>query len=222
MRRTAEAAHRGRRAFTRTEIVAVVSVLAVLTALAVPWLVDVRKKALRIGCVSRLKNIGLSFRIFATDRTNKFPWQLTADLGGTSGYTSDVAQTWRHFLPISNELSTPVILRCPADHERPKTTSFSAFNGNHQLSYFIGMGASELAPDSIMAGDRNLLLDGAPIEGRLVTVPSNAVVAFDHRIHRDVGNILFGDGSVRQVTSSELNDAVRRAAVVSTNLWLVP
>ena len=222
MRRTAEAAHRGRRAFTRTEIVAVVSVLAVLAALAVPWLVDARKKALRIGCVSHLKNIGLSFRIFATDRTNRYPWQLTADLGGTSGYAFDVAQTWRHFLPISNELSTPAILRCPADRERPEIASFNDFTGNHQLSYFIGLGASEGAPESIMAGDRNLLLDGASIEGRLVGVPSNAVVAFDHRIHGDVGNILFGDGSVQQLTSSRLNDAVRRAAEVSTNRWLVP
>jgi len=45
MRRTAEAAHRSGRAFTRTEILAVVSVLAVLAALAVPSLVDVRTVA---------------------------------------------------------------------------------------------------------------------------------------------------------------------------------
>ena len=222
MRRTAEAVHRGGRASTRTEILAVVSALAVLAALAVPSLVDARRKNLRIGCVSRLKLFGLSFRIFAIDQTNRYPWQLTADLGGTSGYVSDVAQTWRHFLAISNELNSPVLLRCPADQERPKIASFRDLTGNHQLSYFIGLDASELAPDSIMSGDRNLLLDGVSIESRLVTMPSNAAVAFDHRIHRGVGNILFGDGSVRQVTSAELKEAVRRAAEVSTNRWMVP
>ena len=42
MRRTAEAAQRGGRASTRTEILAVVSVLVVLAALAVPSLVAPR------------------------------------------------------------------------------------------------------------------------------------------------------------------------------------
>ncbi len=45
MRRTAEAAHRSGRASTRTDILAVVSVLVVLTGLAVPWLVDARTVA---------------------------------------------------------------------------------------------------------------------------------------------------------------------------------
>jgi prepilin-type processing-associated H-X9-DG protein len=60
--------------------------------------------------------------------------------------------------------------------------------------------------------------------GRLV-VSANTVLGFTATTHKSAGNILLGDGSVQQVTSVRLNEALRDALQVSvlrTNVWLVP
>ena len=80
MRRTAEAAQRSGRAFTRTEILAVVSVLVVLAALAVPSLVDARKKALR----DETKSVSASI----LGPTARFPESLFEKVGRPSNTKS--------------------------------------------------------------------------------------------------------------------------------------
>ena len=55
---------------------------------------------------SHLKNVGLAFRIFATDNTNAFPFHISTNLGGTREWSGDPSQAWRHFDAISNQLSS--------------------------------------------------------------------------------------------------------------------
>src|SRR5437868_5710168 len=65
-------AHRG---FTLPELLVVLAVMAVLVGLIFPMLSKSTAKNHRIHCVGKLKNIGLSTRIFATDNNELFPWQ---------------------------------------------------------------------------------------------------------------------------------------------------
>lgn len=222
MRRRDERVRQKQRALTIVEVLIVAAVSAVLVGVAVRWVQKSKVKADRLWCTSNLKGIGLGYRIWATDRTNRFPWQISSNNGGTRQLVPDVSQIWRHVAAISNELSTPQAALCSSDTERRKARDFSEFNSNQNLSYFIGLGASFESPQSILSGDRNLLLDGSPLPNRIVTFSSNANASFDQRIHRTEGNVLLGDGSVQMVTSARLREAIRDAAKVSTNTLMIP
>jgi prepilin-type N-terminal cleavage/methylation domain-containing protein/prepilin-type processing-associated H-X9-DG protein len=211
------------RALTLIEVLVVIAVVAVLVSLLFPALAKSNAKANRIQCVSYLKGVGVAFRIFSMDSTNRFPFQLSTNFGGSKEYANDASQLWRQFSVISNELSTPIIVHCPADRERTEARDFSNFTSNQQLSYFVGLNASEENPQIILSGDRNLILDGKSLGGQIITLSSNANIAFDKRIHRESGNIAMGDGSVQQMSSGRLREAILNAALAgSTNTLVVP
>src|SRR5438552_5537263 len=144
--------HQGRRlsSFTRIELVAIIAVAVVLVALAVCALADAKAKSRGICCNCRLKQIGLAYRIFASDHGDSFPMSISADKGGSMEYASEA---YRHFQVISNELSTPKLLACPADTRKP-ARGFS-FLSNSNISYFLGVDAKGSAPQVLLAGDRN-------------------------------------------------------------------
>lgn len=219
---------RGRRdlqktgALTIIEVLVVLVVIALLVGLAVPWIQNRNTKQARIDCANNLKGIAGGFCMFAVNNSNRFSWQISSSNGGTMELTSNASLAWEHFAAHSNENSAAMMLHCPADAKRRKTQDFKEFNSNQSLSYFIALGASNDVPNSILSGDRNLLLDGKALENQIVTLSSNANVAFDRNLHREVGNILFGDASVQLLTSPRLQEAFRDSARVSKTTLMIP
>lgn len=222
MRAKRDQAGRSRAGVTLLEVLAVVAVVGLLVGLALTTMNRARRHVNHISCTSCLKNVGLAFRIFATDNTNAFPFQISTNLGGTREWNGKPSQSWRHFAAISNELATPLNAKCPLDMDRRETREWGQFTNNSHLSYFVGINAKEENPQSILAGDRNLTLGGQSLSEQVVTFPTNAAVGFDGRIHRFAGNITMGDGSVQQVTSSRLAEQFHAAALTMTNTLIVP
>src|SRR5205823_5295467 len=99
------------------EVLVVVWLIAILAAVLVSAMAMLRRpiSAPRITCVSHLKEIGLSFRIWSNDHGDHFPWSI-AHTGTLEFATS--REVWRHFQIASNELNRPKILVCPSDRER--------------------------------------------------------------------------------------------------------
>lgn len=65
------------RALTLVEVLVIIVVLFVLVGMLLPVVNrPPGVKATRIKCVNNLKNVGLAFRIFATDNNDRFPMQL--------------------------------------------------------------------------------------------------------------------------------------------------
>src|ERR1035438_10904304 len=100
--------------FTLVGLLIIIAVIAILAAMLLPALASAKRKAKRINCVNNLKQDGLAFRLWEGDNGDKYPMAVSTNKNGTMEYTED-GNAFRHFQVMSNELSTPKILVCPAD-----------------------------------------------------------------------------------------------------------
>jgi type II secretory pathway pseudopilin PulG len=202
--------------FTLVMLFVVVAVLAILAAMLLPALASAKKKAQRINCINNLKQDGLAFRIWAGDQTDRFPMEVSTNKGGTKEFDTG-ADTFRHFQVMSNELSTPKILVCPAD-TRTVANNFVRLK-NQNVSYFVGLEANDTNPQRFLDGDRNITGESNPENGILKLVPGQRVT-WTQAIHVNQGNVGLSDGSVQQYSNSRLRDALRNSGD-PTNTWRI-
>jgi hypothetical protein len=91
---------------------------------------DMRAKALSIRCVNNLKQIGLAARIWANDNSDILP---------------------PNWLSMSNELSTPKILICPADSARAAAIDWVSFSAANVSYEYLNPNGSEEEPQVVLA-----------------------------------------------------------------------
>src|SRR5262245_47184752 len=159
-------------ALTLMEVLIIVGVLMLLLAFLLPNLNRRgRARASRyasIQCVNNLKQVGLAFRVWETDHDDKFPMQVSITNSGAMEFVGS-PDTFRIFEVMSNELNTPKILICPEESGRGRIMAnlfgsdiaapsglLNRFAGNTNLSYFVGVDATDLNPQSFLSGDHNL------------------------------------------------------------------
>lgn len=197
-------------AFTLIELLVVIFVVVILLGMILPRASGVSQdKARRIKCGNNLKNIGLGLRIFADDNGDLFPWQSTNALGEIKvDYSKDPLH---HFRAITDELSTPIILHCPADR-RTRAETWSELTLEN-ISYFISQSSAETLPQSFLAGDRNLTTNGVRLKTGTYKLDQNVEVGWDKSQHKNQGNVCMGDGSVQQLSGFRLREQFKNSGL---------
>ncbi len=204
-----------RHGFTKVEVSEVIVCLVLLAVLVLPMFAKAKRTPIWVRCRSNLKDVGLAARIFATDNEGLYPWQQSATNGGTKELLTPPWHVAPHFRAMSNELSHAKMLLCPEDQSRQRATNFAMLT-DANLSYFIGLDATEESPQSILSGDRHLTVDGADARPGLLMLTSTNQLGFSRQLNPQGGNLLFGDGSVQRATPTQLN-GYPKAALGATN-----
>jgi prepilin-type N-terminal cleavage/methylation domain-containing protein len=223
---------RGSRAFTLTELLVVIFVVAVMVALILPMLAAAKRGG-GPNCANMLKQIGLSFRIWEGDNGDKYPMQVSVTNGGAMelALAGDVAGIFRS---MSNELSTPKVLVCPNDAGRHYATNFTTDLNHQTISYFVGLDAEDKFPQMILSGDDNLEVNSVRVRPGILNLSPNTSVEWTenerhglpqqwsiHKQHYRLGNIGLADGSVLSTTVPTLTSALANTGA-ATNRLVIP
>lgn len=179
---------------------------------------NTRRRALRIQCMMNLRQTGLAFRIWEGDHGNEYPMAVSETNGGTMEFVTG-GNEFRHFQAMSNELSTPRILVCPADPEiQTPATNFTAFS-NSNISYFLGIIPNDTNAMMILSGDRNIT-NGTSIKNGILTLTTNKPAGWTSEFHNRVGNVGMADGSVQWETMTTLRQKIAGTGVATNRVQM--
>src|SRR5450759_5176243 len=204
-------------AFTLVGLLVIIAIVAILAAMLLPALAKAKQRAQRINCVNNLKQVNLAFRIWAVDNNDKLPMSVPAKKGGTMEFVEG-GNAFRHFQVMSNELTTPKLLVCPADIRQAAARFVNLQNEN--ISYFVGLDANDTQPQMFLSGDRNID-NGTPPIHTVLELRSEIPAHWTETIHNNQGNVGLSDGSVQQLTSARLQQALQNTGD-STNRIALP
>jgi len=197
-------------AFTRLELIVIATVMCILLALLISAAIKARGKQQRIACAMNMKVIASGYFFSSEEHLKPSTWQVRSNLAATN-----FSGLVRLYFAGTNQ-ANPRIFVCPTDTRKPATNWATLARTN--VSYFVSLNVSETFPQSVLAGDRNIMTNGVRVEPGLLDLAKQTNVTWDGTMHRFQGHILMGDGSIQQLGSVRLREYWTNQATASINL----
>jgi hypothetical protein len=222
-----------KRAFTRIELLAVLSALILVGLTAGRLFAASGPDSKRALCYNNLRQIGHGLQVWGDEHEDMVPWTTFVSSGGTrpeAGYKIGVA--WVEFLSLSNELSSPRLLACPADASAKVASTWTTQPGGfansgyraNALSYFVAYHVYPASPRDVITGDRDFRpSDSTPTScgrGVVNTVSveiGDPKVAWTNALHLASGDLLLSDGSVEVTTQERLTNSLAASEMQTDN-----
>jgi prepilin-type N-terminal cleavage/methylation domain-containing protein/prepilin-type processing-associated H-X9-DG protein len=215
---------RARSAFTLIELLVVIFVLAILAAILLPATTShCGPRSTLVICINNLRQVNLSFTMYANDNGGNYPMGVSVKDGGTRDfiYTTHI---FPHYEKLAKYKYIPgqQYLICPADKTRKAATNSEAFT-DLNISYFLNADCSSTNNPlkSFLAGDRNLMKNGHPVFPGTLIITTNVNLTWSQEIHQNGGSLAFADGHVEFCKSDKFNSIIQRQPL-ATNRIVIP
>lgn len=197
------------------ELLVVIVVGSGLIVFLLPAFAHHHCKCIKTNCISNLRQIGTGFQLWADDNGGFFPMHFVGNpnysqlqpAASASGQPLDYLDANKYFLAMSNELSAPKLVVCPADSRIPGTNFAMLQNSN--VSYFVGLDTDLQHPKMFLTGDRNWEVNGKPATTGRLRVNTNSTLAWTKQIHNRSGDVTQADGTTQKFSSSGMQEYFR-------------
>jgi prepilin-type processing-associated H-X9-DG protein len=194
-------------AYTLTEILVVVGIIALLASLMAPSIIKTIHNGRRARCAGNLRQIGVVFASFAHEHQDRYPQNVPAAEGGAQEDNLKVpvaegilALSPGVFRAMEHDFKTPQLLVCPATKLWvPSLRTLAVSN----LSYCVDLYPKFGDPGTVAAADASL----GTYWKKFSDFPrhaTNVEVKFAQDRHVGRGNALYGDSHVEAGTKLKL------------------
>jgi prepilin-type N-terminal cleavage/methylation domain-containing protein/prepilin-type processing-associated H-X9-DG protein len=215
--------NRCRRGFTLVELLVVISIIALLLSILLPAANKARESARRAACLSNLRQVHLTFMLYAQDNRDRVPIGYRANNRQFNSMVfSSTAKKFVLFgvLFKAGYMKDPRVFFCPSEVD-PQSILNSGVNiwppGDPSKQVYAGYSgrADTLIPDDLSTA--NPLTFPKLINFRnkaLVSDLFHMPMRLDTR-HRNGINVLYGDGSAHWVPRTDFNDLLAPCPSIS-------
>lgn len=136
--RTQATVHHYHRAFTLTELLVVMGIIAILAALLLPTLGRSKMRAYNAACLSNLRQLGIATRLYSDDNQQRLP---SAEILPTNPIDPqnpmpricDLLSKYVGRVPGTN-INSPTVFKCPADSLGRFAAEGSSYEWNYDLN----------------------------------------------------------------------------------------